>query len=127
MLTALAGGQPDRIPIALAFFPTTLPQLPNHDPDEYFGTDIRYVERVSREEQEEGFLDYLRGLPEHVFVGSLGTLRTYWEFGYHPETPGTEALADARSINDLKVISLCKITEQNKIAHEVQNYHTRGP
>ncbi len=27
MLTALAGGQPDRIPIALAFFPTTLPQL----------------------------------------------------------------------------------------------------
>jgi uroporphyrinogen decarboxylase len=27
MQTALAGGQPDRIPIALAFFPTTLPQL----------------------------------------------------------------------------------------------------
>jgi len=114
MLTALEGGQPDRIPIALAFFPTTLPQLPNHDPDEYFRTDIRYVESVSRQEQERGFLDYLRGLPEHVFVGSLGTLRTYWEFGYHPETPGSAALADARSISDLKVTSLPEITDQKK-------------
>jgi len=125
MLTAIAGGQPDCIPIALAFFPTTLPQLPDHNPDEHFGTDIRYV-GFSRQEQEEGFLRYLKSLPKHVFVGSLDTLRTYWEFGYHPETPGTEALADARSIEDLKVISLSKITDQKRIADEVQNYHTKG-
>jgi len=102
-----------------------LPQLPGHNPEEHFGTDIRYV-AFSRQRQEKGFLEYLRNLPKHVFLGSLDTLRTYWEWGYHPEIPGKEALGDARGIEDLKVMELPGVVEQDRMANEVQKYHEDG-
>jgi len=102
-----------------------LPQLPNQNPEEYFGTDIRYVS-FTRQAQEEGFLGYLKSLPKHVFVGSLDTLRTYWEWSYHPETPGTETLEDARSVRDLKVMEPPATAEHRRIAGEVQRYHEKG-
>ena len=122
MLTCLSRGQPDRVPVALAFYPMGLPQLPNQNPEEHFGTDIRYV-NFTRQAQEEGFLGYLKSLPKHVFVGSLDTLRTYWEWRYHPETPGTETLKDAGSVKDLKVMEPPSTAEHRRIAGEVQRYH----
>jgi len=128
MQTALRGGQPDRTPVALGSFPMTLPQLPNHDPDEYFGTDIRYVSFRPLPEEKQ-FLDYLRGLPKHVPMGETATLRTYWEWGYHPERPGAEPLAKARTVEELDLSSLPKTTDPSRyqgLSERVQAYHERG-
>jgi len=110
MFTALAKGRPDRCPMTLGFSPTTLPQIPNHDPDEYFKTDIRYV-TFKPLRYEEDFLRYLEGLPKHIHMGDLASLRTYWEWSYRPHLPGAEPLAAARTIEELDASLLPKITD----------------
>jgi len=128
MLTALGRGQPDRVPLTLAFSPMTLPQIPNHDADEYFQTDIRYV-TFKPPQEEAGFLRYLEGLPKHVPMGELSTLRTYWEWSYHPETPGTEPLAAVRTIKELEVFPLPEITDPSRyrgLSEKVRAFQDKG-
>jgi len=128
MLTALGSGQPDRVPVALSFFTMTLPQVPNHDADEYFKTDIRYVTFKPLQE-ETGFLHYLEGLPKHVPMGELSTLRTYWEWSYHPETPGAEPLAAARTIKELEAFPLPGITDPYRyrgLSEKVRAFQDKG-
>jgi len=128
MLTALRRGQPDRVPMTLGFFPMILPQTPNHDPDEYFKTDIRYITFKPLEE-ENGFLRYLETLPKHIPMGSLANLRTYWEWSYHPETPGAEPLAAAQTIEELDVSLLPKITDPSRyrnLSDKVRTYQDKG-
>jgi len=128
MLTALGRGQPDHVPIALAFFPMNLPQISNHDADEYFQTDIRYV--TFRPLQEEtGFLRYLEGLPKHVPMGELSALRTYWEWSYHPEIPVSEPLAAVRTIKELEVSPLLRITDPSRyrgLSEKVRAFQNKG-
>jgi len=100
VLTAISLYEPDRVPVALSFYPTTLPQT-RGDADEQLGTDVRFLEFDPPREQDE-FLRYLEHLPAHITVGDLRTLRTYFEWGYHPETLGGEPLAKARTIRDVE-------------------------
>jgi len=128
MLTALSGRPPDRVPVALGCFPIALPHIPDRDPDEYFGTDIRYVTFEAPKRGEE-FLDYLRNLPKHITMGELSTLRTYWEWDYHPERPGAGILEGARTIEELDLSLLQKMAEPSShagIAEKVRHYHDRG-
>ena len=60
MLTALRGGEPDRVPCALGFFPQSL--FGAADADEYFQTDVRFVDFAPPAGQD-SFLDYLDSLP----------------------------------------------------------------
>jgi hypothetical protein len=82
VLTALRGGEPDRVPMALGFFPQSL--FGASDADEYFHTDVRFVDFAPPAGQD-SFLEYLDSLPAGVHVGSLAQLRTYHEWDYHPE------------------------------------------
>jgi len=128
MLTALSGRPPDRVPVALGCFPMSLPHLPDLDPDEYFGTDIRYVTFEPPKRGEE-FLDYLRKLPKHISMGQLSTLRTYWEWDYHPERPGAGILEGAMAIEDLDLALLQKMAEPSRhvgIAERVRHYQDEG-
>lgn len=128
MLTAVSRGRPDRVPTALGFFPMTLPQIPSHDPDECFKTDIRYVSFKPLDE-EEGFLRYLEGLPKHILIGSLANLRTYWEWSYHPETSGAGPLATAQSIEELEVFPLPEATDSSRfqgLSGRVRHYQDKG-
>jgi len=129
MLTALSRRPPDRVPVALGCFPMALPHLPDRDPDEYFGTDIRYVTFEAPRRGEE-FLDYLRNLPKHIPMGELSTLRTYWEWGYHPESPGGAGILEgARTIEDLDLSLLQKMAEPSRhvgIAKRVRHYQDEG-
>src|SRR5512136_670598 len=98
---ALTGQAPDRIPVALAFFPQSLPALGRADPDVYFDVDVRFVEFSPSREQDD-FLRYLRRLPPDIHVGNLRQLRTYHEWNYHPEAGPLGPLGAARAQADLR-------------------------
>lgn len=86
--------------MALSFYPTAVPES-GRDADEELGTDVRFVEFDPPREQD-GFLRYLDHLPARTTVGDLRTLRTYYEWGYHPETVGAEPLAKAHTIDEMR-------------------------
>jgi len=128
MLTALSRGQPDSVPITLAFSSMTLPQIPNHDADEHFQTDIRYVSFKPLQEERE-FLRYLEGLPKHIPMGELSTLRTYWEWSYHPEIPGGEPLAAIRIIKELEAFLPTRITDSSRhwgLSEKIRAFQDKG-
>jgi uroporphyrinogen decarboxylase len=127
VLTAMSGHEPDRVPVALSFYPTTLPQTGGKDADEQLGTDVRFVEFDPPPEQDE-FLKYMEQLPSHITVGDLRTLRTYFEWGYHPEKVGSEPLAEARTIGELESFrfpDLLKPTRHPNLMEKVQKFHAR--
>jgi len=128
VLTAISIHQPDRVPIALSFYPTALPQTGGKDADEQLGTDVRFVEFDPPREQDE-FLRYLERLPSDVTVGDLRTLRTYFEWGYHPEKPGTEPLAKARTICEMESFrfpDVLKVPRYRNLKDRVRKFHARG-
>jgi uroporphyrinogen decarboxylase len=127
-LTALSLHEPDRVPMALSFYPTALPQTGGEDADEKLGTDVRFVEFEPPSEQNK-FLSYLERLPSHAVIGNLRTLRTYSEWGYHPESLGSEPLAKARTLTDVKSFSFPNLLEKYRYQHlkeKVQKIHSRG-
>lgn len=128
VLTAISLHEPDRVPMALSFYPTVLPQTQGNDADEQLGTDVRFVEFDPPSEQSR-FLQYLGRLPNHVTVGNLRTLRTYSEWEYHPETVGSEPLANAKTLDDLKSFSFPNLLEKRRYQHlkeKVRKIHSRG-
>ena len=128
VLTAISLREPDRVPMALSFYPTMLPQTGGKDADEQLGTDIRFVEFEPPIEQGK-FLQYLERLPTHMTVGNLRTLRIYSEWGYHPETAGSEPLAGARTLADVKSFSFPNLLEKRRHQHlkeKAQKIHSRG-
>jgi uroporphyrinogen decarboxylase len=116
VLTALRGGEPDRIPCALGFFAQSL--FGAADADEHFGTDVRFVDFAPPAGQDT-FLEYLGSLPPRVHMGSAAQLRTYHEWGYHPERDGAPGISRL----------LSRLAEPRRHAHlraEVEQLHSRG-
>ena len=114
--------------MALSFYPTVLPQTKGGDADEQLGTDVRFVEFDPPSEQSK-FLRYLEQLPNRISMGSLRTLRTYAEWGYHPETTKSEPLTNARTLDDVKAFSFPNLLEKRRYQHlreEVEKIHSRG-
>jgi uroporphyrinogen decarboxylase len=128
VLTAISLHEPDRVPVTLSFYPTVLPQTGGNDADEQLGTDVRFVEFDPPSEQSK-FLQYLERLPARFTVGNLRTLRTYSEWEYHPERLGSEPLANARTLDDVKSFSFPNLLERRRHQHlreKVQRIHSRG-
>jgi uroporphyrinogen decarboxylase len=128
VLTALSLREPDRVPMALSFYPTVLPQTGGKDADEQLGTDVRFVEFEPPSEQNK-FLRYLESLPTGIVVGNPRTLRTYSEWGYHPERVGTEPLAKARTMDDVRAFSFPNLLEDRRHPHlreKVQKIQSSG-
>jgi uroporphyrinogen decarboxylase len=98
VLTALSGGLPDRLPFALGSFPQPLFGSP--DADELFDSDVRFVDFAPPPGQDD-FVSYLEGLPPEVHVGHGAQLRTYHEWGYHPERAGAGRFAWLRDAAEL--------------------------
>jgi len=114
--------------VTLSFYPTALPQTGGKDADEQLGTDVRYVEFDPPAGHDE-FLHYLENLPAHISVGNLRTLRTYFEWGYHPERAGAEPLREARTIDSLRSFNFPNILEERRhrrLAEKVRELHSRG-
>jgi uroporphyrinogen decarboxylase len=126
---ALTCQVPDRIPKALAFWEESLPAIAPAKPADYFGLDIRFAEFKAPPDQDE-FLSYLRSLPPEVHVGSLAQLRTYHEWGYHPEAaPGGSPLDEAQTIEELERFVFPELSHPERyagLAQQVAAWHARG-
>jgi uroporphyrinogen decarboxylase len=130
---ALTCGIPDRIPVALAFWEEPLPAAPPGGrpgaPPRQFKLDVRFAEFKAPAGQE-GFVEYLRSLPRDVHVGSLGQLKTYHEWNYHPEAaPAGSPLNAAQTIDDLERYVFPDLRDPSRyagLAAQVAGWHAQG-
>ena len=125
---ALTCQRPDRIPIALAFWEESFPEIAPVTPAEHFGLDVRFVQFKPPPEQN-GFLDYLRGLPRDVHVGNQAQLAVYHEWDYHPELGPEGPLSHVRTAEELERFVFPDVTHPSRyagLAEQVRAYHDRG-
>jgi uroporphyrinogen decarboxylase len=119
---------PDRIPMALAFWEESLPAIAPRVPAEHFGLDVRFVEFAPPADQQD-FLRYLGDLPADVHVGDLSQLRTYHEWGYHPELGPDGPLAGAHSAAELARHTFPDLSDARRYAglsEQVAAWHAQG-
>ncbi len=125
---ALTHQHPDRIPITLAFWEESLAAIAPQTPSDYFGLDVRFVQFKPPPEQD-GFLRYLRGLPQDIHVGDLAQLETYHEWDYHPERGPDGPLSGIHTAEELARFVFPDLTQPSRyadLAEQVQLYHARG-
>ena len=127
VLAVLRHQQPDRVPKMVNFYPVSFPQHRGRGAEEVFDTEIRFV-RIREPREQADFLRYLRSLPQEVYVGSTNILRTYHDWGYHPEIERDAPLGDAQTIADLAAAPLPDFMSQvkpKKLKAEVERLHAR--
>jgi uroporphyrinogen decarboxylase len=123
---ALAHGQPDRPPKALAFWEENVPGIGNTA--ERLRLDVRFVEFEPPGEQAD-FLAYLRRLPRDVHVGNLRQLRTYHQWDYHPELGSGGPLSSATARDELPaqiVPEVIASEAQAALTEQVAAFHAGG-
>jgi len=128
ILAVLRHEIPDRVPKMVNFYPTSFTQYPGKSGEEVFDTEIRFVDAAAPVEQKK-FLQYLKSLPEDVYVGSPRILRTYQEWGYHPEIENDAPLGDSKTIEDLADSPLPDFMVQMKpksLYKKVKAIHDKG-
>jgi uroporphyrinogen decarboxylase len=126
--TVLRHRQPDRVPRMVNFYPTAFGAHPGRSGDARFETDIRFVGLPEPREQVD-FLRYLKSLPADVYVGSRSILRTYHDWGYHPEIERDARLGDADTIEKLAAAPLPDFVAQLKpeqLRADVERKHAQG-
>ena len=124
----LRGEQPDRVPKMVNFYPWSFPQYPHREAGDIFGCDIRFVRATPPREQGR-FLDYLRSLPHDTYVGTTDILRTYHDWGYHPEIERDAPLGDSHTIAQIAAAPLPDFMQQvqpGELAQQVARYHDQG-
>jgi len=125
---ALTCQRPDRVPMALAFWEESLPDIAPATPGDHFGLDVRFVAFRPPEGQDD-FLRYLRGLPRDVHVGNLGQLRTYHEWRYHPERGPDGPLSHAETVGEIAAYAFPDLADPRRyagLAEQVAGWHGRG-
>lgn len=129
ILEALDGRVPDRVPLALGFFPVDGPSLapPGAWREELI--DVTFVEfPVSAEEAEL----QLRAQPYegNTRLGSVGQTARYARWSYHPESPRQRnPLEEATSVADLERFGFPALHEphvDDGLAAQVAAIHARG-
>jgi len=124
----LRGEQPDRVPRMVNFYPWSFPQRPDTDAGALFDCEIRFVS-VEPPRQQADFLHYLRALPDDTYIGSRAILRTYHDWGYHPEIARDAPLGAAKTIAQLAAAPLpdfMRQVQQRRLRQAVEQWHARG-
>lgn len=129
LLTALDGGEPDRIPRALSFYRVEIDAIapPGVCHDDL--VDVGFVRFPPSPEEEE--LER-RAMPcsGDTRLGHPAQVRNYARWRYHPEAPGRgNPLARARSLDDLKRFPFPDLSAPyvaEGLARQVQELHARG-
>jgi uroporphyrinogen decarboxylase len=128
VLTTLAGGCPDRVPVALSFFHIDLEETAPpgaHIPGD---VDVRFV-WFQPSASEEDFGRFVERFPRDTHLGRAELLRTYAEWGYYPGQPGANPLAQATTPTDLEAFSWPDITAEYrsaKLGEQVEVLHHAG-
>jgi uroporphyrinogen decarboxylase len=136
VLAALMHQQPDRTPAALVGADLLTPEGTEVGSDvarERLGADVRFI-RAEPTAAGQGFDEYLRSLPQEVFVGNLEQLRRYHAWDYRPERSREDPTApsplrDATSVGDLEDFAFPDFGRDAVFARlrdQVDEYHRRG-
>jgi uroporphyrinogen decarboxylase len=101
ILCALDGGEPDRIPCALAFFPVDLDAVSPPGMDAHDFVDVQFV-RSEPTPDESALAERVAKLPYLTRLGSVEQVSTYEHWRYRPEeTASRNPLAEARTLDEL--------------------------
>jgi uroporphyrinogen decarboxylase len=120
--------QPDRIPKMVNFYPWEFPQHPNREAGDLFDCDIRFV-GINPPQEQRSFLDYLRSLPTDTYIGATDILRTYHDWGYHPEIARDAPLGDAQTLEQIAAAPLPNFMRQvnsAKLKRDVDRLRQQG-
>ncbi len=129
LLTALDGGEPDRIPCALGFYHVDLESLvpPGQSRDNV--VDVHFIQfPLSAEEQKLRRL--ARPFAPDTRLGTPAQVTTYTCWDYRPATPDRRnPLARARSLDDLRRFPFPDVSQPylvKALARQVRKLHSRG-
>jgi uroporphyrinogen decarboxylase len=129
LLTAMDGGEPDRVPCALGFY--------HVDVEDLFPTgqyrdnlvDVHFV-HFPPSPEEEKLQRIARPYRGDTRLGTAAQVTTYARWNYRPQTPGDRnPLARAQSLDDLRDFPFPDVSEPyhaQGLARQVQALHDRG-
>ena len=129
LLTALDGGEPDRVPCALGFYHQDIRSLVPRGQYRHDLVDVNFVEfPLSPEEKA---LERMAGpYSPDTRLGSAAQVATYARWHYRPQTPEYRSpLAHARSLEDLRDFPFPELSRPyhaEGLARQVQALHARG-
>lgn len=124
----LRGQQPDRVPRAINFYPWSFPQYPRREAAEVIDSEVRFV-TIDAPQEQRHFLRYLDTLPRDTYVGSAAILRTYHDWGYHPEIERDAPLGDAHTVAQIGAAPLPDFMRQvrpDRLRRTVERIHEQG-
>lgn len=128
-LTALDGGEPDRVPKALSFYHVDIPAL---TPAGEVRDDLVDVEIVKfpLSPEEESLRQRAEPFAPDTRLGSPYQVATYERWQYRPQTPEySSPLADARSLDELRGFPFPDVSapyQAEGLAQQVQEIRARG-
>ncbi len=128
VLVALDGGEPDRIPCALAFYHLNMRSL---IPAEKYHPDLVDVQFVNfpLSPEERQLAHRIEKYPEDTRLGNLDQVTTYSRWSYHPERRVNQSpLVQARSLDDFRRFPFPELNcpfHTNSLADQVQNLHSQ--
>ena len=120
--------QPDRVPKMVNFYSTEFARFPGVTGEELFDTEIRFVS-VQEPVEQTSFLRYLHSLPQDVYVGTKHILKTYHDWGYHPEIERDARLSDVETVAHIATAPFPDFIQRvnpQRLKKEVDALHARG-
>jgi uroporphyrinogen decarboxylase len=129
LLTALDGGEPDRVPCALGFYRVEIEQLAPRGGYHDGVVDVRFV-RFPPSREEEKLRRLAQPFEGDTRLGTVAQVTTYAHWDYRPQTPDhRNPLARARSLDDLQAFPFPEVSAPYRLrglAQQVQKLHARG-
>jgi len=129
LLTALDGGEPDRVPCALNFYPVDLERLAPPGQAQDGVVDVRFV-RFPASPEEEELRRRAQPYAGDTRLGTVSQVTTYARWEYRPQTPeNRNPLARAQSLDDLREFPFPDVSDPYRVeglAQQVQALHQRG-
>ncbi len=126
--TVLNHQKPDRVPRMVNFYPTEFSRFPGQEGGEVFDADIRFVE-IDTPRQQDDFMRYLKSLPADAYVGSRRILKTYHDWGYHPEIERDARLGDAQTLAEIAAAPMPDFmasANPGRLQDAVARWHAQG-
>jgi uroporphyrinogen decarboxylase len=129
LLTALDGGEPDRVPCALSFYHVELEKLAPRGGYRDGVVDVRFV-RFPPSPEEEKLRRLAQPYDGDTRLGTLSQVTTYAQWDYHPQTPDhRNPLAAARSLDELREFPFPDLRAPYRVrglARQVAKLHAQG-
>jgi uroporphyrinogen decarboxylase len=129
LLTAMDGGEPDRVPCALSFYHIDVKDLAPRGEHRNGLVDVHFV-RFPPSPEEERLRRLARPYEPDTRLGTPAQMATYTHWDYHPErVERRNPLAAARSLDELRAFpfpDLSRPDHAQGLARQVKSLHARG-